>query len=290
MGVSAKIVAHSQLPNQEEIITMEIECHRFILPEINTHRVFSRNFQSSRAIPVKRMIEMIRENPAYPVHWGKNQSGMQAYEEHDDAVMIRNNDGFDWDSYSAKEAWDVALNEACHIAECFERAGYHKQIVNRLIEPFMWQKGVVTATRKGFEGFFKLRSHSAAQPEIKALSDAMVEALEASTPTQLAWGEWHLPYVEEDLPLEQAIKVSTSCCAQVSYRRLDDSLEKAEKIFDMLHLNNFNVETEDLPHASPCEHQVRASLKQNSKALSGNFASHHMTQYRKLLEKGLKVK
>jgi hypothetical protein len=225
---SAKVICHSKAPNGEELITLEIELHRFVLPEFNTHRCLSRNFQSSRAVPVTKMIEQVRSKPAIPVHWGKNQKGMVA--EIENQSLVSNGE------YTSEEWWSLAAISAARFAEELHDAGYHKQIVNRLLEPFMWTKGVVTATRTGFESFFKLRSHKDAQPEIKALSDAMRASIEGSTPNELNYGQYHLPYVDVSFEIEDAVKVSTSCCAQVSYRTLDDSLDKALKIYDMLNL------------------------------------------------------
>lgn len=284
---SANVVAHSMSPNGSELITMEIELHRFILPEFNTHRCFSRNFQSSRAIPVEKMLEQVRNEPAMPVHWGKNQRGMVAEEELSEQ-----------DIQDGEQIWKLAATEMQTLAASLVALGVHKQIVNRLLEPFMWTKGVVTATRKGFESFFKLRSHKDAQPEIKALSDAMREAVESSLPKKLEYGEYHLPYVtcsQDSLGIyfpqsnitnvKEAIKVSTSCCAQVSYRVLDNSLEKALKIYDMLNLPENGVYGDDPPHFSPTEHVARVAPYTNS-GRNGNFHNSEFWQYRKALEIG----
>lgn len=283
---SAKVICHSQAPNGEELITMEIELHRFILPEFNTHRTFSRNFQSSRAVPIEKMIEQVRNNPAYPVHWGKNQAGMVAENELD--VLSKN---------GAIEHWRIAAEQAAFIAESMKSLGVHKQIVNRLLEPFMKTKGVVTATRSAYEAFFKLRSHSDAQPEIKLLSDRMQEALRNSVPNQLNYGEYHLPYVEMQYPdvgqtspnnesVDECIKISTSCTAQVSYRRLDDSLEKALKVYDMLNLPCNGIYPKDPPHFSPTEHIAKIVDGHVYAESSGNFNSRVFWQYRKALENG----
>lgn len=284
---SAKIIAHSEAPNGEQLITMEIELHRFILPEFNTHRTFSRNFQSSRAVPIEKMIEQVENDPAYPVHWGKNQAGMVAEVENTNLVFT----GTAGEAgYTAKEWWKECAKSAAIHAWYMAKAGYHKQIVNRLLEPFMKTKGVVTATRDAYEAFFKLRSHSDAQPEIKLLSDRMREALNSSVPKKLKYGEYHLPYVDnlDNLTIGDAVKISSSCTAQVSYRRLDDSLEKALKVYDMLNLPCNGVYPEDPPHFSPTEHIARISLiwEDEKNAMSGNFNSRVFWQYRKALEIG----
>ena len=190
----------------------------------------------------------------------------------------------------AIEHWRIAAEQAAFIAESMKSLGAHKQVVNRLLEPFMKTKGVVTATRNAYEAFFKLRSHSDAQPEIKLLSDRMREALNSSVPKKLKYGEYHLPYVDnlDNLTIGDAVKVSSSCTAQVSYRRLDDSLEKALKVYDMLNLPCNGVYPEDPPHFSPTEHIARISyiLEYKKHRKSGNFNSHVFWQYRKALEIG----
>ena len=291
---SAKIIAHSKAPSGEELITMEIELHRFVLPEFNTHRSFSRNFQSSRAVPIEKMIEQVRNDPAMPVHWGKNQTGMVAENELDAPVL--DNIG---EEFSVQEWWQLSAEESANAAEAMDEAGYHKQLVNRLLEPFMKTKGAVTATKDAYEGFFKLRCHKDAQPEIKLLAERMKDALDNSTPRELQYGEYHLPYVtHSDFPpsefglrehlISAKVKVSCSCNAQVSYRRLDDSLDKALKVYDMLNLPVNGVYPEDPPHYSPTEHvaKVYHIWEDEMTAMSGNFNSRVFWQYRKALESG----
>ena len=295
--LQAKIIADSSFEG-ERLTTFEVEFHRFILPELNTHRVFSRNYQSSRAVPVKSLIEQVRDNPAIPVHWGKNQPGM---------VADKELSGLDLDS--AMSRWNGAAEDAAYHADLLNKDGAHKQIVNRLLEPFMWTRGVITATEDGFNSFFKLRCHPAAQPEIQALAYLMKDAFDASTPIELKPGEWHLPYIEwnvdcdgqyftgDDITtLEEAIKVSTSCVAQVSYRKLDDSVEKARKIYDMLNLPAKGLFSKNPPHFSPAEHCAMAladdiaidmfSDGYSESDIGGNFQSAGFYQYRKMLERG----
>ena len=275
MGVSAKVVADS-VASGSRLITLEIELHRMILPEFNTHRTFSRNFQSSRALPLKKQRELIEKDPAMPVWWGKNQAGMVAKEELGSVEKSQ-----------AVGLWTIALNQMLYIHEEMEQLGVHKQIANRLLEPFMYTKGVVTATEESFNAFFKLRCASDAQPEIKALADKMKEAVSGSSPVHLVEGDWHLPYVNLDTfegTLEEAIKTSVSCCAQASYRNLDDSLDKALKVYDMLNLDGLGGN----PHASPCEHQACVGnsmfehVLMNDAKLTGNL-SWPWVQYRKQL-------
>lgn len=264
MAISAKVVADSISEEGVRITTFELEYPRFIHAEFMTHRLFSRNAQSSRAVPVEKMLEQIRKNPANPIHWGKNQPGMSAKETSEDPVDTGGWGGFPMGNREYPwHAWDLGACSAADLAERFANAGYHKQIVNRLTEPFAHIKVVCTATE--YDNFFWLRRHPDAQPEIQELAEQMWQAREASTPMMLYAGDWHLPYYKDGYYINagtfdtdsdghnhilgDAMMISSSCCAQVSYRKLDDSLEKARKIYDML------VESKPV-HASPFEHQA----------------------------------
>lgn len=265
MTISARIVADSISPAGVRLTTFELEYPRFCHSELMTHRMFSRNAASSRAIPVNRAIELIRENTAMPIHWGKNQPGMSAKEECNSLLdFVYEADGSDtpWPNVERTHAWNIARDNAIHVAEAFNAAGYHKQIVNRLLEPFTHIKVVLTATE--FENFFWLRDHKDAQPELAALARLMRDEYNKHEPIKLEHGDWHVPYYGAagvwiaDAPnatdrngrtLKEAIAISASCCAQVSYRKLDDSLEKAKDIYKRL--------VESLPpHFSPMEHQA----------------------------------
>jgi len=187
MTITAKIIADSVSPDGVRITTMQLRYPRFIHAEFLTHRMFSRNASSSRAIPVERLIADIEADHAMPVYWGKNQKGMQAREECDGRVKS-------WEfgpspsefgggmSWTAEEAWHFARDNAIKMARAFHEAGYHKQIVNRLLEPFSHINVLVTAT--DWANFYALRRHEDAQPEMKALADAMWEAQQASEPAK----------------------------------------------------------------------------------------------------------
>lgn len=274
MSVSAKVIADSSFKGNR-LITLEIELHRFVLPEFNTHRSISRNFQSSRAVPVKQMIEQVRNNPAMPVHWGLNEPG-----------MVANTELTGFELGRAQARWRQAAVNAADMAEDMEFYGAHKQIVNRLLEPFMWTRGVATATLDDWKAFFKLRLHKDAQPEIKALAYEIGQAILNSKTVEKKDGEWHLPYVEDYESIEDAIQISASCAGQVSYRKLDDSLEKAKKIYGMLNLPCEGVYPDNPPHFSPTEHQVKFEYG-SCKSLSGNFHKQGFIQYRKALEMGI---
>lgn len=250
--ISAKIIADSISPAGVRMTTMEIEYPRFILAELNTHRMLSKNSASSRAIPVKSMHEQINASPATPVYWGKNQAGMQAKEALDGDAL-----------FMVQSFWNKAKEDALHWAAAMAGLELHKQIANRVTEPWMTMKTVISGTE--WSNLFWLRCHKDAQPEFRELAVKMHEAMEASTPQPLNVGEWHLPYVKQDwlssgeqifldnennpITLADAKMISASCCAQVSYRKNDDTLDKAHKIYHQL--------IESTPaHASPVEHQA----------------------------------
>jgi len=250
--ITAKIIADSESDDGIRMTTMEIEYPRFILSELNTHRMLSKNSASSRAIPVKAMHDQIRQNPAQPVAWGKNQSGMQAKEYLDVA-----------DTLEAMMLWEQACDSALDYAQQLADLNIHKQLVNRVTEPWMTMKTVISGTE--WKNFFYLRDHSDAQPEIQLLAHKMKSAMDSSVPEYLTYNEWHLPYVRsvrnrwgtleyfdangELMTLVDARVVSASCCAQVSYRKSDDSLDKARRVFSQL--------IDSVPaHASPIEHQA----------------------------------
>lgn len=274
MGIIAKVVADSKF-RDTRLITLEIELHRFILPEANTHKALSRNYQSSRAIPILRQLEQIANDPAMPVYYGKDQAGMIAGEELEGRDL------------ELAKMIILSMRDAClNGVKQLHKLGLHKQVSNRYVEPWMWTKGVITATYEDFKAVFKLRRHFAAQPEIKAIFDAIYDAVEASKPVELEKGQWHLPYCTDDnIKLIHAIQISASCVAQVSYRKLDDSLEKATKVYDMLNLPVDGVYPDDPPHFSPTEHIAKAG--DCDIEMSGNFHSTDFIQYRKVLEKGL---
>lgn len=275
MGTEVKIIADSISNEGTRITTFQLKFHRFILPEFNTHRQFSRNFSSSRAIPVSKIIEQVVCDPATPVHWGKNQAGMQANEE-------LSGNGLD----EARKCWLKASEAAVKAARAMADVGVHKQVVNRLLEPFQWVSGVVTATE--LDNFFELRAHNDAQPEIQALAYLMKQKMEDSIPRPLKQGEWHLPYVQpyefadyrDDIELLK--KVSAARCCRVSYLKHDGTNANIE---EDLALCDRLVGSRPL-HASPFEHQATPDYKQygewTASDLHGNFNG--WIQYRKEIE------
>ncbi len=258
MTISAIVVADSISPQGIRLTTMQITLHRYVLAEFNTHRQFSRNFRSSRAVPVAKLLREVRENPAEPVAWLRNKPGMQGTD-----PMTLEEEAF------AQACWRKAAVDAAFHAERLATLGLHKQWANRGLEPYLYVHGVVTSTE--WANFLALRRHPDAQPEMKVLADAMWEAREASTPTSLVPGEWHLPYVylarDAELLLTRPKgdstswgewfggllrKISVARCARVSYLTHEGKTPNVEedlKLYDRL------VGSVPL-HASPAEHQA----------------------------------
>lgn len=265
-GVKATILAHSINTAGQEIITYELEYPRLILAELNTHRMLSKNSFSSRAVPFSKMVKQL---DGRPVRFGANQAGMQDSGEHNITVERPFFDDFGKPTlYTPTEAWEAAKEDAIGWAEAFSDAGYHKQVFNRLLEPWQMMKTVLTGTE--FDNFFWLRKHGAADPTFEALAEAMWFAKEASSPDLLKAGEWHLPYLNwnrdnvtmgqnfyirnddlsiTELSLEDAIKVSCARCAAVSYRNEGYDLVKSIEVYDKL-------VGADRKHASAFEHQA----------------------------------
>ena len=226
------------------LTTFLVSYPRFVHAELMTHRVFSRNASSSRAIPVATMIERATKQTAYPVYWGKNQKGMQADEELSPKDIER-----------AKGVWLAAAETAARHAQEMIDIGVHKQIANRLIENFQNIEVVVTSTM--WANWYALRNHKDAQPEIQAVARAMLKAHRASVPKLLGPGEWHLPFVGEaerrTLAPDVACKVSAARCARTSYLTHDKKEPKLDEDAGLFG----KLMGGDVVHASPTEHQAR---------------------------------
>jgi len=239
--MQAEIIKDSVGPSSKRITTFQLRYPRFIHAEFMTHRMFSRNASSSRAVPVARMIADVEADPVVPLFWGKNQPGMQAREE-----LSSTPRDFCW------LEWNTAMHAAINAAYKMARIGAHKQIINRILEPYSHINVVCTATE--WDNFFALRMHEDAEPHINLLATIMHQAMRDSTPQPLQAGEWHLPYVDKDMPLETALKVSTSRCARVSYMTHDQQPSTVEKDVALAEKLMAQVPM----HASPMEHQAMA--------------------------------
>lgn len=243
MKYEVNVIADSVNKFGHRATTLELQYPRIILAELNTHRVFSRNSSSSRAIPIMTLLKQVWNTPFMPVYWGKNKSGMQANEELTGYQL-----------WLAKALWRFSSKVACAFAYSFYLVGLHKQIGNRIIEPWMFTRTIVTSTE--WDNFFALRCHKDAQPEIKKLADMMADAIDNSIPQFLNEGEWHLPYVtdreKQIFPVDYNIKLSTARCARVSYLTHNKENPSYKRDFDL----HDSLVGNDPKHASPTEHQL----------------------------------
>jgi len=248
---------------------MVVEFHRYVLAEFNTHRMFSRNGASSRAIPVHKMIEKARVSNVQPLEWGQNQTGMQAFTELTGEHLAY-----------AQQAWNIARARAIDVAEAMVDANVHKQIVNRILEPFLPMTMVVTGDERAYANFFSQRCHPMAAPEIKALAYRMQEAYAASKPLEKKVGDWHLPFYRRELAglsILDCVKACVARCARVSYDNHDGntSIEADLSLYEKL-------ASASPPHLSPMEHV--AEVKTDMLRLdTGNFKL-PWYQHRKQLE------
>lgn len=250
MTMYAKVIADS-IANDIRLTTMELYYPLIIHAQLMTHRMFSRNAQSNRAMPVNKVLEQVRNNPAMPSRWGKNQAGMEDAGEHDESVDTIGM-GMEEDFLSKKRAWKEAAQVASGYSEAFSEAGYHKQVANRLTMPFQYIKVIVTAT--DFSNFFSLRLNDA-DPTMMELAGMMHEAILSSIPKELKSGEWHLPYISnEDLAegwnYSQLRRMSAARCARVSYNNHDNSAPNVGKDLELAHKLLKDG------HMSPFEHQA----------------------------------
>jgi hypothetical protein len=266
--ISASVVADSISPDGVRLTTMLLRYPRFIHAEFMTHRMFSRNASSSRAIPVERMLEDVMTDPAKPVRWGVNGKGMQDHGEM--TVFGQRTAESDW-----LRARDAAVEVARTMLDRPERA--HKQIINRILEPFMHISVLVTATE--WSNFFWLRDHKDADPTIALLAATALKAYQDSRPREVDVGGWHLPFIGDDdlktftlwflqdgpkdeeelivLVTALACRVSAARCARVSYLNHDGTVPDPTKDLELF---KRLVEGERM-HASPLEHQATPDLR-----------------------------
>ncbi len=262
MAFGARVLCDSVSPDGVRLTSMEVTLPRIVLAEFNTHRVFSRNSASSRAIPVEKMLQKVMDDPFIPVYWGKNQKGMQAEQELTEE-----------EQKTAEEAWLIGRSHAVADAVRLLEMGVHKQITNRLLEPWLWHTIICTATE--WDNFWALRCNKDAQPEIKRAAELMREAYNASVPSPLNYGEWHLPLVDPSeafdfqvsgVTVEDICKISAGRCARVSYLTHDGKRDpKADiELCDRLLKAG---------HLSPFEHAATPMLCEDfvTSAFCGNF-------------------
>lgn len=278
-GIDATIIADSTTLGNR-IVSYVVTFPRIVLAEFNTHRMFSRNSASSRAIPTKKMFQRVKENPFIPIAFQKAHKGMQGSEYFEGQ-----------DLEIAKTSWLHARDNALERAKHLDHLGVTKQLVNRVLEPFLWHTVIVTSTE--WENYFNLRDHEAAEIHIAALAKKMREEMEASTPKKLKEGEWHIPfgdnmddkeivsYLKSQRSAEEEVatyevdeakqKIAVARCARVSYTNPDgnEDIEKDLKLYDRL---------AGMGHWSPFEHVARAmsytEYNTHIKGIAGDFESH----------------
>jgi thymidylate synthase ThyX len=273
------VVADSLAPSGVRLTTLAVTFPRIVLAEFNTHRAFSRNAASSRAIPVRKMIERVEASPFIP-EFAANKAGMQAGDPLDEQTADK-----------ARGVWLEARNHMALAAWLLSRgeASVHKQWVNRLLEPFSWTTVVVTSTDWG--NFFGQRCHPDAQPELRRAALMMRDALNGSTPQAKNRGGWHLPFILDadwseaiarfnsvERETQHLIQVSVARCARVSYLNHDGERDQEADVAlyrKLLHANP--------PHFSPFEHVAQASDRMDLQ--SGNFRGWY--QLRKAHELGV---
>lgn len=271
MGYNAKIIKDSISPDGYRFTTVEATYPRFVHSELMTHRIFSRNTASSRAIPVEKTLTKVLDDPVLPVYWGANQSGMQAeaelsedeqqnaetiwLETRDIAVLgvVKLLGGID-------QLKSKALSETVREIESDVKLDspaaplnipLHKQIANRILEPFLWHTAIISSTE--WENFYALRAHEDAQPEIRVIAELLRDEFAASKPEPINYGEHHLPLLQEDerdLPQDIKIRIAIGRCARISYLTHEGvrEIEKDIELYDRLVQSG---------HMSPLEHVAR---------------------------------
>jgi thymidylate synthase ThyX len=269
----ATIIADSVNVMGDRLTTFVLTYHRMIHSEFMTHRMLSKNSSSSRAIPVEKMIALVESQEVYPLHWGRNCKGMSAKEELEGGALL-----------AAKHWWETAREDAISRAKTGIEIGLHKQVINRILEPYSTITVICSGTE--YQNFFDQRCHPDAQPEIQALANKMKAAYDASKPDPLLAGQWHRPFWDindcdkvvidfgSDNVAAIANKVATGRCARVSYlnHNGDRSILNDIALHDRL-LNSKPA------HLSPFEHVAIALPTSEKKA---NFQG--WQSYRNILE------
>lgn len=244
MTWNARVLADSLSPDGVRLTTMEVTFPRIVLAEFNTHRTFSRNSASSRAIPIEKMIERALHDPYVPDEWPANGPGMSP------AGTLGPLDA----EASARYSLELRDLSVWYVRR-LQQLGVHKEITNRYLEPWLWHTVIVTATE--WDNFYHQRCHPAASRPIRLVAEAMRAAHDASIPRSVAHGEWHLPLIQPDeayRPLVERIQVSVARCARVSYLTHDGRRDWSAD----LELYHGRL----LPggHMSPFEHAARPAL------------------------------
>lgn len=289
--IKVEVVQHTTCSEGFEVVTFLVTFPRIILPEVLTHRAFSRNTSSSRAVPFKKLVQAVQENPFIPIGWQKHHTGMQGFEYIEDEEEID----------KCRKKWLESRDKAVEQAIELHQLGVTKQLCNRILEPYAWTTMIITTTLPGLLNFFELRCSkynenkdniSTAEIHIQDLANKMRSAYFESEKTvdlKIA-NDYHIPFLEKiwklypDTTLEEKIKISISMCARVSYTVIEDnkllSKERHLELYDLLLKER---------HMSPFEHVAKVSYyldeykEQNE--LSRNFVG--FEQYRAIVERKL---
>jgi hypothetical protein len=265
--IAAEVIADSlNVTTGDRLVTFRVLCPKFILAEINTHRILSKSFSSSRAIPAKKMRSRVIQDPVMPVEFGQNKKGMQS----SGPLM-------GWRLSLARQCWLLARYPACFFHFVGEKIGLHKQVCNRIIEPWVWAEGVISGT--SFDNFYKLRCHPDAQPEFLALAISMRAAHFESKPRHCQVGDIHAPFIDEEEKNDHCIRYQKAMGAarsgRVSYYLKDGNRSTLE--LDLAFCER--LAGSDPKHLSPFEHVATAMPTSDA---SGNFIG--WKQYRKEIE------
>lgn len=284
-NMQVEVILASKGPDSPPVYTIRMRYPRIIHSEVMTHRVFNRNAGSSRAQPASVTIQKVISHPFVPWHMGKIQAGMQAFEENDTLLRLHEDtllkssvyanaepeeDG--WCDIDPKEAWQEASFRAADVAEAYAKAGYHKQVFNRLLEPFSWIDVLITATE--WDNFLWLRNHEMAEPHLQDLAALVTQALmdHEDKIMPLDYDEWHIPYVtdeERNSTYGDAglLMMSAGRCCRISYKPFGEDQINVAKDLQRFH----QLTGGDRIHASPLEHQCRADKKIGVKTIPTLF-------------------
>ena len=326
MKQTAEVIADSIGPNGKRITSILINHWRGIHAELLRHRLFSFSVASSRAIPYSVQSKQVKEDPMMPVLWPRSHKGMQGTEVFEGKEHEEMND-----------KWVSAKDDMLYHTERYTERGLSKQLTNRLLEPWVNSCCVITATEWG--NFFRLRCPTTkvtalsgspikgdfdwwadeiqldfpAEYNIQDLAIKMKKALDASTPTELRQGQWHLPFISQDdidayTEADQCAsvhwdilkKISAARCARTSYGKNlgktdRDDLALAETLLKEHHLSPFEHQAMAINEKytevggvyldvcnMPDGLEVRVDNNQRTHFWSGNLQG--WVQYRKVIE------
>lgn len=282
--IQAKTISYSQNEFGDKLFTVEVIMPRHILAEVNTHRMLSKNSASSRAIPFNKMVQSVQDNPFIPIAWQEQHSGMQGTEYLNGI-----------EEESAIDNWLLAKDSAIKESQCLYSNNVTKQLANRLLEPFMYHKVLISGTDSGWQNFFELRCPSydkfkswkevIKNAETNGANDVILHELESYSTLErlklnkgmaeihmMALAEaiydeyqnssidkdsiWHLPYASEIKDIRDNIYISTARCARTSYTTPDISVDSSLNLEKDIQLHD-RLLLNKPPHASPAEHPAR---------------------------------